>query len=167
MALATAALAATAASAAARPAVIAACTTGQLQTWLGTPGSGAAGSTYYELELSNVSTTTCSLTGYPVVLAVSGAGAALGSPAAHDTAYPPVTVKLAPGGTAHAVLRVTDTGVLPSCSPVTAAGLQIFPPTRAHALSLPFGFSACSSAGPSYLHIRVIHPGPGIPGRSQ
>jgi len=61
------------------------CATSDLMVWLGIPGDGTAGSTYYELELSNISHHTCTLFGFPGVSAVNRSGAQLGSPAPPPT----------------------------------------------------------------------------------
>ena len=50
------------------------CATSGLVIWLDTQGSGAAGSTYYRIELTNLSGHTCTLVGYPRVAAVNLGG---------------------------------------------------------------------------------------------
>src|SRR5271155_655889 len=60
------------------------CTTSELVVWLNTRGSGTAGSTYYDLEFTNLSSHTCSIVGYPGVSALNFAGQQLGNAAGHD-----------------------------------------------------------------------------------
>lgn len=170
----TAALGVTAASAAASgPAshrastAVPACPTSSLTAWIGLPGNGAAGSIYYELQLSNTSTVKCSLFGYPGVSAVNSSGTQLGSPAARDTSIQPTTVVLAPGATSHFLLRLTNTGVLANCTPAAASAFRIFPPNQTTPTRVSFKFQACSNKGPIFLHVRTVRPGAGIPGFSQ
>ena len=77
-------------------------------------------------------------------------------------------VTLTPGATAHVLLQITDTGVYsPSvCKPKNAIGLKVYPPNDTTAEIVPFTFSACSKAGPVYLHVRTTVAGTGIPGYS-
>jgi hypothetical protein len=144
------------------------CATSQLTVWIGLPGGAAAGSFYYELELSNTGTTTCQLYGYPGVSALSGSGAQLGSPASWDSGFTPSTVVLAPGATSHVVLRIADVYNYPAadCAPAAASSLRIYPPNNTAAVQLPFSFEACSKAGPLYLTVRPVTAGVGIPGYS-
>lgn len=136
------------------------CATSRLVVWLDTQGNGTAGSIYYTLELTNLSTHACTLGGYPGVSAVNLAGHQLGSAASRDTAHKPHVVTLAPGASATAVLRIVDAGNFPSssCHQVTAAGLRVFPPNMTSSKVVPFPFSACSQAGPVYLSVRAVQP---------
>jgi len=166
-------LSATAASAAvghtARPAGSPRCTLSRLNVWIGVPGSAAAGSVAYPLEFSNVSGRACHLFGYPGVAAIGRRGQRLGSPAGHDRTFRPRLVILRRGGTAHALLTITEAGNFPArqCRVRTAVALRVIPPHGAHPAFVPLSFPACSRKGPVYLHIRVIRPGVGIPGVSQ
>ena len=111
-------LSGTAASAAAghaaRPAATPRCTLSRLSVWIGVPGSGAAGSVAYPLEFSNVSGRACHLLGYPGVSAIGRRGQRLGSAAGRDPAFRPRLVILRRGGTAHALLTITDAGNFPA-----------------------------------------------------
>src|SRR5271166_1487683 len=77
------------------------CYATELTVWLGSPGNGTAGSTYYDLEISNTSRSTCTLYGYPGVSANNGGGQ-LGRAAGRDHSRPSTLVTLRPGGTTHA-----------------------------------------------------------------
>jgi hypothetical protein len=150
---------------ASRPASTPACASSALAVWLGLgEGGGTAGSTYYPLELTNVTGSACHLLGFPGVSAWSGHQ--LGSPAQRDHSHPAQTVTLAAGDTAHALLRITDVGNLPaaSCGPTTAAELKVFPPNERSARFVPFTFRACSKAGPAFLSVQAVQPGVGVPG---
>jgi hypothetical protein len=138
-----------------------------LVAWLGIPGSGAAGSTYYELELSNASGQTCTLYGYPGVSALLN-GAQLGSAAARTASHQKTLVILQPGATAHVILQIVNGSAFPpaACQPVTATSLRVYPPGAFAALRIPFTFTACSKTGPVYLHVSTTIAGTGIPGYS-
>jgi len=144
------------------------CVTSRLTGWLGIPGSGAAGSTYYQLEISNVSGSSCTLYGFPGVSAHGPGGGQLGSAAGRLGGYHERLVTLAPGQTAHAVLQITDVGNFsPSaCHPATADFMRVFPPATYTALTVPFSFRACGRSGPVYLHVGPVEAGTGIPGYS-
>jgi hypothetical protein len=135
-----------------------ACTTSGLVVWLNTQGNGAAGSIFYTLELTNLSSGTCTVQGYPGVSAVNLAGHTLGSAAARDHATTPHLVTLARGATATAVLRIVEAGNFPSsaCHQVTAAGLRVYPPNSTTSKVVPFPFAACSRTGPQYLSVRAV-----------
>jgi len=144
------------------------CGNSAVRAWLGVPGDGAAGSTYYQLELSNISGHACTLYGYPGVSAIGPGGVQLGSAAGRSAGDPERVVTLAKGATAHVLLQVTDTGVYSksACEPKSAVGLKVYPPNDTAAQTVPFTFSACSKKGPVYLHVRVTVAGTGIPGYS-
>lgn len=141
------------------------CSTADLTVWLGVgEGSAAAGSTYYPLELTNISNHRCRLFGFPGVSAVSDHQ--LGSPAQRNRAHPTYRVSLLPGSTAHAVLQIVDVANFPSsrCKPADATGLRVYPPDQTAAAEIPFGFRACSAKGPVFLSVQAVQPGVGIPG---
>lgn len=156
-----------AAGQASRAAAPAKCLTSQLRVWVGVPGNGAAGSTNYQLELSNISGRACTLLGYPG-LSAFGPHGQLGSAAVRSSTHPLTLITLHTGGTAHVELQITDVGVFSksACRPVTALGLQVFPPNDFTAQRFPFSFRACSKRGPAYLHVTAAVSGTGIPGFS-
>jgi hypothetical protein len=134
-----------------------ACTTSGLDVWLNTQGSGAAGTTYYQLEFTNLSGTSCTLFGYPGVSGRTLTGIQLGSAAAR-VGVTPNTVTLANGATAFARLGITNAGVISAsqCGPVTAARLRVYPPNQTQSASVPYPFPACSKSGPVYLRIYPV-----------
>jgi hypothetical protein len=136
-----------------------------LTEWIGLPGSGAAGSSYYELEFSNISSRRCSFAGFPGVSALSANDHEVGRSAAHQ----PGTqhrVFLAPGATAHAVLQVTVASNFPSCHLTTAQSLRVYPPGQNLPQQVPLQFQACTNKGPIFLHVTPVESGIGIPGYS-
>jgi hypothetical protein len=141
------------------------CSTSSLAVWLGLgEGGAAAGSTYYPLELTNVSSRRCRLFGFPGVSAVGEHQ--LGAAAARDRSRPARSITLLPGTTAHTVLRIADVANFPAtrCRPVDASGLRVYPPDQRAAAEIPFSFRACSATGPIFLSVEPIQPGVGVPG---
>jgi hypothetical protein len=139
-----------------------ACATRGLVVWLDTNGNGTAGSTYYKLELTNLSGRRCALSGYPGVSAVDLAGRQLGSAAGRTPAVRRKSIVLGPGRTATATLQVADTSVFAKtrCRSVTAAGLRVYPPNQTGSKVVPFPFRACSRAGPVSLHVQPVTAAP-------
>jgi len=144
------------------------CASGQLRAWIGLPGDGAAGTTRYQLELSNISGSTCTLYGYPGVSARGKNGGQVGSAAARDHSDAVHLVTLGRGATAHMVLSLTDVANLPasSCQPRQAESLRVYPPNAFKSLSIPFTFRACGKKGPRFLHVTTTISGTGVPGYS-
>ena len=144
------------------------CARSWLTSWMGVPGNGTAGSTYYDLEISNISGQTCTLYGFPGVSALGGGGKQLGSAAARNNGYTELTVTLAPYQTAHAVLQITDVGNFSrrSCRPTTADALRVYAPGNYSAMRFPFSVRACARRGPVYMHVSTTISGTGIPGYS-
>ena len=144
------------------------CGNSAVTAWLGVPGNAAAGSAYYELELSNISGHTCTLYGYPGVSAVGPGGVQLGSAAGREAGDPERVVTLANGATAHVLLQIGNTGNFSrtACEPKNAVGLKVYAPGGTAAKVVPFTFSACSKTGPVFLHVRTTVAGTGIPGYS-
>lgn len=123
---------------------------------------------YYTLEFTNVSGQTCSLFGYPHVLAYAG-GHEIGSPAITDTSVRPSTVTLAPDATAHAILRyiVTASFQARACRQVTAPELRVYPPQGSRSnqsVMVPLSLLACSRPGVEFLSVEPVQPREGIPG---
>lgn len=129
--------------------------------WLGDGGGGAtAGSTYYPLEFTNATHTTCTLYGYPGVSAWGLGGKQVG-PAATRSGGPVATVTLAPGATAHALLRITDWGA--ECAKGSSAlGLKVYVPGQRQWQPIMFPLTVCASR--SVLSLAPVRPGVGVPG---
>jgi hypothetical protein len=137
------------------------CKTAHLEVWFGLgEGGGTLGSVYYPLEFSNVSHSACTLNGFPGVSGVGNGGGQIGPPASRNGQHHG-TVTLAPGATAHAILRVLDAGAL-CAHPATAGGLKVFPPGATRSQSIGFSFAACPHNG--VLIVGPVRAGVGIPG---
>ena len=131
--------------------------------------NGAAGSTYYPLNFTNTSAKACEMYGYPgvsFVTAGSGAGKQIGAAALRSTAFTKLAVRLAPGGSAHAWLKVTGRPTTPhsTCNPVTADWLKVYPPEETVAGYVSQTFSACGSASAPLLAILPVRAGKGAVG---
>lgn len=136
------------------------CSAAKMEVWLGDGlGGGVAGGSYYPLEFSNVGRHTCVLDGYPSVDAYGGSGTQVG-PAAMHIGQRHRTVTLAPGATAHALLRISDWGALCSTE-IQADGLQVAPPGQGTREPIPFPFGVCAQS--SVLSVGPVRAGVGIP----
>jgi hypothetical protein len=165
--------AAAATASASAPASVAACATTDLSgTVVLGQGGAAAGSTYYPLNLTNNSKSSCSLFGYPGVSFVTGpsGGSQIGQPATRNPAITPSTVVLSPGQTAHVTIQVVDAlnYSKTACQPVKAHWLKIFPPGQFSALYVKFTALTCSAKLPgnlgSPLTVDAVKDGAGKPG---
>ena len=139
------------------------CATQSLQAKAGV-AEGAAGSVYQVIDFTNISSTACTLFGYPGVALVAGSPPAqIGSAAARSTAAPASLVTLEPGQTANALLRITQAQNYPtaSCSPTPATSLQIYPPNQTVAIYLPYTSTGCASTTVNLLSIGVVQLGSG------
>jgi len=135
------------------------CSTSGLVIWLDTNGSGAAGSVYYRVELTNLSGHPCTLSGYPRVVAVNLHGKQIGKGSGRFVSRKP-SVRLAKGATASFVLEIVDVANFPSstCGRVTAAGLRVFPPHEDASKVVPFPFEACSRSRAEFLWAQAVQP---------
>ncbi|MHB1596409.1 MAG: DUF4232 domain-containing protein [Streptosporangiaceae bacterium] len=144
-------------------ATVTACATAALRVTTG-QSQGAAGTSYTNIDFTNVSGATCTLRGYPgvsLVTAGSSAGTQIGAAARRMPTTPIRTITLAPGKVAHATLGVVDAGNYSpsSCKMVTAHWLKVFPPNQYTAAYLPFTTQTCSLASQKTLIIQAVSPG--------
>jgi Protein of unknown function (DUF4232) len=125
---------------------------------------GAAGSIYQVIDFKNISGAPCTLYGYPGVALASGQPVTqIGAAASRSTAAPATTVTLAAGGTANALLRITEAGNYPAtrCNPVASDYLQIYPPNQTTPIYLAYKSTGCSSTAVNLLSIGVVQAGNG------
>jgi hypothetical protein len=146
------------------------CAVSGLKAWIGLASSGSAGSgpqapggIIYTLDFTNVSARPCGLYGYPEVSAYAGrpgAGTQIGTAAAHDVSVRPRPVVLAPGATAHSVLRVAGTSGLhrTACGRVTAPELRVTLPESRRPAFVPVRLVACSKRGPAFMSVQPVQP---------
>ena len=146
-------------------AAVPACAAADLGVWVAVSQSdGAAGSIFYPLQFTNLSRHACAMRGFPGVSAIDRNGHQLGSPAGWDHTRPVRTVVLAPGATAHAILRYGDVTVAtsPGCHPVSSMfELRVYPPNQRQATFAAFSAEACSHTGPVYLDVTPLQSGVG------
>jgi hypothetical protein len=129
------------------------CTHSDVVVWLDTMGNGAAGSTYYNLQFSNLSGAPCSLEGYPKVQAIGLRGFVKGASSSDNSVIAPKTITLQPVSPSNSantistsILRITDAGNYPPslCNQVSVAGLLVTLPGETKSLQVPFPFTACT-----------------------
>lgn len=139
--------AATAATAAVRPAVPA-CATNQLKAAMG-ESEGSAGAVYTSVDFTNVSGLTCSLYGYPGISLSDGSPyTQIGLSAGWNAASPPATVTLAPGATGSAVLKIADAYNFPSgtCDPTPTSYVVVYPPNTGVPIHLKYPAVTCAGS---------------------
>jgi hypothetical protein len=154
-------------TAASSTAAVTTCATSALKVTVDTAkANGAAGSIYYPLDFTNISSSSCTLFGYPGVSFVTGQGGTqLGRAARRNPVAHAATVTLAPGAVAHATLQVAEAGNYDQaqCKPVTAHWLKVFPPDQTAAAYADFTTQACSARLPhgigGQISTSVIQPG--------
>lgn len=138
------------------------CTAAALVPWLPHGfGDGTAGSVYYKLELINLSERSCTVSGFPGVSAYGLDGMAIGAPASQETFGKVQRIRLDPGDSAVAQLRIVDAEAITrsACRPMTAAGLRVRLPGQKGSRPVPLPFEACAR-GASVLSIRAFRPAP-------
>jgi hypothetical protein len=110
------------------PSGTAACTRNDLTTTY-TATDGTAGHLHGILTFQNNTSTSCTLTGYPIVyFGQPGVAASMGAPAENDTADPGAGVLLAPGDTAVANLTITQAGIVEGCVVTGTDYFAVAPP---------------------------------------
>ncbi|WUH89060.1 DUF4232 domain-containing protein [Streptomyces sp. NBC_00433] len=114
------------------------CTTSQLTGALG-GGDAGAGNLYRYLVLTNHSSTTCHLTGYPGVSLLDSAGRQIGAPADRQrSSY--TAVELRPGGSASDTIHtINHQG---TCLPASAK-VRIYPPGNTAAMVIAGTVTNC------------------------
>jgi len=141
----------------------AACTRDSLKiTYQATDNS--AGHFHGLLTFTNTSATACTMNGYPIVyIGQPEAEETMGAASTNDTTSSPTLVSVAPGGTAHAAITITDAGNV--CEPVDTSYLIAAPP-----LTHPFDFGAdgehvynvigsgCNDASISLIQVGAVTP---------
>ena len=134
------------------------CVSASTVVWLALSADSGAGSTFVTLEMTNLSRQTCALYGFPGVSAVDLAGRQVGSAAARDRATLARVVRLSPGQTAGAQLRIAHVSNFPTtaCRPVEAAGFRVYLPGTTRSKLVPFPLRACSKTGPVFLNVRAV-----------
>jgi uncharacterized protein DUF4232 len=158
-ALLAAAVIATPAAGAATPTTAKPCPASGLVIWAGEePGGGTAGSVYYRIEFTNLTTLTCTVRGFPKVNAVDLKGHRIGAFATHEAGKKSKTVALAPGQSAAATLRIADALNFPAnkCKATMAAGLRIGVPGGSGNKIAPLAFETCVRSASKTLAVAPV-----------
>jgi hypothetical protein len=139
------------------------CATARLTATIGS-GEGAAGSSYYPIDLTNNSGTTCTLYGYPGVSFVTAvAGRQIGAAATRNGTFAPALVTLTAGQAAHATLQVVNASNYPAaqCKIVQAHWLRVYPPGQFSPLYVSFSAPTCGGGARAtgILSVQTMRPG--------
>lgn len=124
-------------------------------------GNAAAGSSYYPIVFTNVSSASCTLYGYPGVSYVTAVGGSqIGIPATENPTIPRKIITLAPGQSGHAELQVVNAANYPpaDCGLVTAHWLRIYPPNQTAPRYASFTAQACTKPR-TILTVQTVQPG--------
>jgi hypothetical protein len=132
------------------------CSTEQLRLSLGRKDVGA-GNVHLPLVLTNKSTGTCTLTGFPGVSVLDSAGSGIGDPATRRGASRS-TVSLPPGGSASAVLHTLNEGTSDTPCRRTADRIRAYPPDSLSSMTVPArSFRVCGGV----FEVEAVHSGKG------
>ncbi|MGC0379280.1 DUF4232 domain-containing protein [Streptomyces sp. SAI-229] len=135
------------------------CRTAELSAAVGRMDPGA-GQRNFPVVLTNVSSRTCTLYGYPGAAFVDAAGERLGRDP-ERTSGDPATVTLRPGASAWAGLRYASPGVS-GARTATPAALLVTPPGERDPLKVPWKAGAVPVSGnASSVFLTVLQPGTG------
>lgn len=130
------------------------CTPAQLSGSL-SPTQGAAGSVLTTITLTNTGPSPCVLNGFPGVSFVDGQGNPVGAPASRDASAGGGGVTLAPGASASAGLKITQSGVIGQvCNPHPAAGLRVYPPGSYDSMIINYPAQACGNPKVEQLQVK-------------
>lgn len=138
------------------------CPTRSLQVKPGI-SQGAAGTTYQTIVFTNISTSICTLYGYPGVSLAGGSPVGqIGLAAKENPQSHRVLVTLRPGGDASALLRIVEALNFPKrrCGPEQASYLLVYPPNQTTPTYVGYDATGCSKPIP-LLTVDVVKPGSG------
>lgn len=124
------------------------CRTNDLRLAVGRQ-NGAAGTIYYPVGFTSVSSAACTMYGYPgVAFVTSQGGSLIGAPAGRRLigGITPTLITLQPGATAHATLAISDVLLSNQCHnhQVPVGTIQVYPPDQYTALFAPFSGTGCA-----------------------
>jgi hypothetical protein len=145
----------------AAPSGPAGCLAAGLSAQLGV-SQGTAGTIYQVIVLTNTSSATCTLYGYPGVSFVTGVGGTqVGKPASKNPVVPTALVTLAPGGQADTLLAVHDAGAIAGCTITTVNWLRIYPPGDYGSIYVQYNTQACANPAISIMSVSPVRTGAG------
>lgn len=116
---------------------------------------GTAGTIYDHAVITNNGARKCQLTGYPAAFLLDTHNMVLGSGAASNPLYTPVSVTLASHGKAHVVLGLPDAGNFdPGVCSAVSTTLRLYVPGSATPLHTPFASASCPG-----FSVTALQPG--------
>ena len=137
------------------------CATSQLHASLGA-GDGAAGSTYYQVVLTNTGDQPCKTGGFGGISFVGGGdGTQIGAAAKRQQESQARTIVLQPGDKTSATLQEVDPGSYDksTCKPTPVDGLRIYPPNNTESLFVKQdGAVGCAKQKVQLLFLRPYQP---------
>jgi hypothetical protein len=139
------------------------CLTRDLRLTIGAQ-NGAAGTIYYPIDLTNVSSTACTLYGYPGVSFVTAPhGTIIGAPAGRReiAGITPALIMLQAGATAHAVVADSDVITSNQCHnhQVPVHTIQVYPPGQYTALFASFLGTGCADKSLVVMWVSPVRSG--------
>jgi len=137
------------------------CGTAALRVTLGSQEGAAAGHLYRTVDFTNITTTSCTLYGYPGVSFVAAIGGnQIGAAASRSPASKRLVV-LAPGKKAHALLDLLDVLNFPpsECAASDAHWIKVYPPNQFAATYVPWTAKVCSKPKPVYMSVAPVRQG--------
>ena len=125
--------------------------------------NGAAGTIYYPVGFTNVSSAACTTYGYPGVAFVTAQGGSLiGAPAGRRLigGIVPTLITLQPGASAHATLAISDVLLSNQCHNhrVPVHMIQVYPPDQYTALFAPFSGTGCADKSLVVMWVSPVTP---------
>jgi hypothetical protein len=126
------------------------------------PGGGAMGSRYEYLLITNTSTRSCTLYGYPGLSFVTAPnGQQVNDPATRRSGSAPASVRLAPRQGAHVLVHTARTENYPPqmCKPVQVGGYRVYLPDETVALFVDHPIDECSVKGVNVAEVGPVEPG--------
>jgi hypothetical protein len=137
------------------------CSTTGLRLTVGA-SNGAAGTIFYPLDFTNVSSSPCTMFGYPGVAFVSAPGGSLiGAPARRRPPAATAQVTVGPGATAHATLAVSDVLIGNNCQHrVQVKWVQVYPPGQYSPLFAQLARQGCADRSLVTMGVTVVTSGP-------
>lgn len=123
---------------------------------------GAAGTFYTDVVLTNISSSACSLYGYPGVSFVTAPGGSeVGAAADRNPISPAQVIKVAPGSQVNFLMGLTDVGVYPAseCQPTSVSWLRVYPPGDYGSLYVQYSAQTCAVTSLVVLRVSTVRAG--------
>jgi hypothetical protein len=116
---------------------------------------------YRTLDFTNITSTSCTLYGYPGVSFVAAIGGNQIGAAASRSPASKLLVVLAPGKKAHAVLDLLDVLNFPAskCAATDAHWIKVYPPNQFSASYVAWTAKVCSKPNTVYLSVAPVRHG--------